>query len=296
VAIYFVLTRRKNMPRGHIEFINARSLEWQNSVIDCLSPDIETKVLSLDQETGAASVILRIPAGWRHDGPRWLDADEEFMVLDGSLELNGKTLDMDCYAFLPAGTERRHAASADGASIIAFYSKTPAWLSQQPDPASTGENAAIIYLDTFEMPWHSEEMDPEYGDSGMRWKILRFDEKGKDVTMLVNSPAHFHPQNWSGRQEIHDCVEEMFLLSGDYIGDRGIMDAGSYFWRPAGEQHGPYGSRGGSLGLFRTLGAELTNNWTAHALKLSKTPAFDPIITDKKSLEAARKWRRPQSF
>ena len=284
------------MPRGHIEFINARSLEWQNRDFACFSPDIETKILSLDQDTGAASVILRIPAGWKHNGPRWLNADEELMVLEGSLEINGKSLDMDCYAFLPAGSERRHAASLNGASIIAFYSKTPEWLSQKPRPEADLCDPSITYLDTFEMPWHSEEMDPEYGDSGMRWKILRFDEQTKDVTMLVNAPAHFHPRDWRGKQEIHDCVEEMFLLSGDYIGDRGIMDAGSYFWRPAGEKHGPYGSRGGSLGLFRTLGAELTNNWTANALKLSKTPKFDPIITDKESLEAARKWRRPTSF
>ena len=284
------------MPRGHIEFINARSLNWQNHDFDCFSPDIETKILSLDQDTGAASVILSIPAGWQHDGPRWLNADEEFMVLDGSLELNGKTLDMDCYAFLPAGSERRHAASPNGASIIAFYSKTPDWLGQQPAHPADGIDPASIYLDTFEMPWHRNKMDPEYGDSGMRWKILRINEQNKDVTMLVNAPAHFHPRDWCGRQEIHECVEEMFLLSGDYIGDRGIMDAGSYFWRPAGEKHGPYGSRGGSLGLFRTLGAELTNNWTANVLKLSKTPKFDPIITDKASLEAAHKWRRPTGF
>ena len=75
------------MNRGHIEYINASSLEWQHNVLDSFSPDIDTKVLSFDKDTGAASVILRMPPGWKYDGPCWLNADEEFLVLDGSFEL-----------------------------------------------------------------------------------------------------------------------------------------------------------------------------------------------------------------
>ena len=234
----------KTMSRPHVEFIHTQSLPWKSGNFGHLDGNVEGKVLSRDPDNGAATAILRFPAGWQQDGSGALSVDEEFFVLDGSLDLNDQSYGLHCYAHLPAGYKRESASSTDGADVIAFFSSEPEFSQAEGQPESYTADQAVPFLDTFEMPWHSENMDPEYGDAGLCWKILRHDEKTRDVTMLVSSRPHFHPKGWRGPQEIHDCVEETFVLSGDYLGDRGILEAGAYFWRPPGLKHGPYGSRG----------------------------------------------------
>lgn len=284
------------MGRPHVEFIQTQSLPWKTNCFRHLASNVEVKILSRDADTGAASAILRIPAGWEQEGASALNADEEFFVLNGSLDLNNQTYGLHCYAYLPAGYKREAASSVNGADVIVFFSCEPDRSAPSDEQETDVYNRAVPFLDTFEMQWHSENMDPEYGDSGLCWKILRHDENSRDVTMLVSSRPHFHPKNWRGPQEMHDCVEETFLLSGDYLGDRGIMEAGTYFWRPPGIKHGPYGSRGGNLGLFRTLGADLVNNWTDNIVELTRNPAYDPVIPDDPTMEGRQPWVRPDSY
>ena len=281
------------MSRPHVEFVQAQSLPWRPATFAHLGADVEVKVLSRDAETGATTAILRIPTGWRQAGAFALSADEEFFVLDGALELDGQRYGLHCYGYLPAGYERGAASSATGADILTFFSAEPS-LCVRVRSASAD---VIPFLDAFEMPWHTDKMDPAYGESGLCWKILRRDETARDVTMLVASRPHFHPPDWRGPQERHDCVEEMFLLSGDYIGDRGLMEAGAYFWRPPGLDHGPYGSRGGNLGLFRTLGADLANNWTDDRREIDRDAArHEPIIADMATRAKVLPWKSPPRY
>ena len=68
--------------RPHIDFVQAQNLPWQSAaIVD--RPSLSLKLLSQDPESGALSVLLRYPAGWSA-ADEWLDADDEFFVLDGS--------------------------------------------------------------------------------------------------------------------------------------------------------------------------------------------------------------------
>jgi hypothetical protein len=49
------------------------------------------------------------------------------------------------------------------------------------------------------------------------------------------------------------------VLEGDWVGRRGRMSAGSYFWRPEFVTHGPYRSEVGALCLVRGHGRLLAN-------------------------------------
>lgn len=136
------------------------------------------------------------------------------------------------------------------------------------------------FLDTVTAPWDRVPNDPEYADTGMRLKILRNDEDVGDSTFLITIPVHWHPEGWEGPQERHDCVEEMYLLSGDLISPRGVMRRGGYFWRPPGIRHGPFGSHTGGVALVRALGGRIENNWSSESISLSRTPDYDPILPD----------------
>jgi hypothetical protein len=262
------------MSREHVEHIQSQMLPWQACEWCYPGPDTSLKTLSLDHDSGACSVIVRLPAGWQAPLSA-IACDEELFVLDGRLEIMGRELATHGYAWLPAGTERGQMGSRDGATLLAFYSAQP-----RPAQQLSGdkrENAAIIH-DAFAMPWSSAGMDPAYGDAGMRWKILREDTDAQDFTMLVSTPPHLIPPNWSGPQETHDCVEEAFVVSGDFLSPIGTMHGGAYFWRPPHILHGPYGSVGGNLSLIRTLGHPLENNWSEHEVTLSPAPAYRPVI------------------
>lgn len=238
------------------------------------------KLLSRDGSDGACSMLLRLPAGWHRDGPWHLDAEEEFLVLDGEFSLGEQSYQADCYARLPPYWTRGALRAHTETVLLCFFDHAP-----QAGTGSDGRAAetllqAVPFLDAFDMPWESAGMDPAYADIGLRWKMLRGRIGEASTTMLVTCPPHLHPPHWRGPQEIHDCVEEMFLISGDYLSNVGRMREGAYFWRPPGIAHGPYGTRNGNLALIRTLGAPLENNWTHEQVEISRNPVAQPFLPE----------------
>lgn len=256
------------MTRPHVEFIQAQALAWQPTALPHLA-GTQCKVLSRDAESGACTVLLRFPEGFRLEGDWALDSEEEFLVLDGELALGGARYSQDCYALLPSGSRRGEMLALRESVVIAFFNEPPAV------PVR-----AIPRLDAFELPWSCAEMDPAYADVGLRFKMLRGGIGEARSTMLVYCPPHLHPPHWRGPQEVHDCVEEMFLISGDYLSNVGRMREGAYFWRPPGIAHGPYGTRMGNLALIRTIGAPLVNNWTREDVEISREQVARPGLAE----------------
>jgi hypothetical protein len=249
--------------------------------------------LSQDRGNGAATALVLLDAGWNSDAHGYLDAAEELLVLEGDVEFDGRLFRQDCYAYLPAGTLRRGISTDCGALLIVFFDREPRWHAGAPAPGEFDTTGGVAYRDAFEMQWEHEGMDPAYGDAGLRWKLLRGGPGQSVMTMLLSTPPHLHPPAWRGPQERHDCVEEMFLISGDFLSNVGIMRQGAYFWRPPGIAHGPYGARSGNLALIRTLGAPLVNNWTKRELTISRNPPFAPQLCADRPAAATSAWQPP---
>lgn len=280
------------MGREHVEFIQVQRLDWRPSIWPHLA-GTDCKILSRDTTNGAASALVRYPPGWAAGADGWLDADEEFLVLDGALRLSGIEYLQDSYAFLPAGTARGASGSPGGAVVLTFFDREP-HRHEGPAPARPADAPpAIDKIDAFEMPWECDRMDPLYAGAGLRWKLLRGHPDESVCTMLLMSPPHLHPPTWSGPQERHECVEEMFLISGDFQSNVGLMQTGAYFWRPPGVAHGPYGTRGGNLSLIRTIGAPLRNNWTDQQVEISRDPPYRPFLATGQHERFAAEWRVP---
>ena len=79
------------MPRPHIEFIHAQDLPWQSNALPGALNDLDCKVLSSDAESGACSVIVKIPPGWSRQGIENWSAAQEFFVLDGAVDIGSQT-------------------------------------------------------------------------------------------------------------------------------------------------------------------------------------------------------------
>ena len=85
---------------------------------------------------------------------------------------------------------------------------------------------------------------------------------------------------WAERSEVHPFVEEMYLLSGESHGDRGVMRPGAYFWRPGGIPHGPYGTLTGNLYFFRTRGGGLQTEYVEPRRPFRWWPDYEPALPE----------------
>lgn len=217
------------MTRGHTDFINLEDLTDVPDTRPRLR-GARRRVLSSDEETDAETVVLDVPDGWSADLDGW-DGSLELLLLSGELETSAGALRREGWMRAPSaslvGTIR-----ARGKSQMLFM----------PDPAGDPEGELQV-LDTRNLPWQAGVRG---GPGGIAVKPLY---EGSTVSMIIANV----PRYGSG-PEFHECPEELFVIAGDVSGRRGMMTAGSYFWRPEYITHGPYWSEMGLLTFVRGHG------------------------------------------
>ncbi len=263
------------MARPHIEFIQVQALPWARGLYGGARDDVETKVLSVDDQTGAATVMVRYPPGWSRATPEYLCADEEMFVLDGDLTINETDYRTYGYAYLPAGHERRSATTRNGAVVLTFFEGEP--------KKGTGsetfrhDGGLVEHIDTNLQEWKPVTHDPKV-PTGLLSKTQRIDPDTGDRTWLNARQPGGVVDGFMGPREYHPVVEEMFILSGDLYLERGVMRAGGYFWRPPDIHHGPFGTRAGMFMLGRSKGGPLVNYWTEEKYEFTFDPAHRPDL------------------
>ena len=260
------------MTRPHIEFIHEQVVPWSQGLYGGGRPDVLVRTLSLDGDTGGSSLVIRYPPGWHRKGPERVASDEEFFVLSGDLEINGVVYDSLGYAFLPAGHTRMISSSKEGALVVTFFEAEPR--SETGGPAQPdGAGRLVERVNALDGQWESGNFHPLFPAGAGRKSLRRDPVSGEQTWILGTMPLR------SGRRaEKHPVVEEMFLLSGELVGNLGVMHAGAYFWRPPEVWHGPYGSRTGNLTLFRTKGGPLSTVFTEEGPDFNWTPEHRPVL------------------
>lgn len=258
------------MSRPHIEFIHEQVLPWSEGLYGGGRPEVSVRTLSLDGETGASSVVVRYPPGWRRTEPEHVTSDEEFLVLRGSVEINGIEYDELSYAFLPAGHVRHAASSARGALVLTFFEGEPRAVPGAPPHPPAGDRV-IERFRALDGDWGGN-FHPQFPPgAGRKW--LRREPDGESW-ILGTMPLRF-----SRRAEKHPVIEETFLLSGELYTPLGLMYPGAYFWRPPEIWHGPFGTKTGNLYLFRTRGGPLSTEYTEDARDtFDWEPAHRPVL------------------
>ena len=279
------------MARPHIDFLHAQQLPWEQGAYASV-PDVHSKTLSADDETGACTVIFRFPPGWSKTGPWHLKDDAEIYVLDGQAEINGETFTLDCYAFLPGGFVWDSISTETGVDILVFFEGAPNFITGAPStPADM--SLAVPFLNTHDMKWSTEGMDPDFYWWPMQAKFLHVDPATKACTLLVEQSAQHRPPENMGRTEAHPTVEEILVLSGEVRCPYGILSAGMYLYRPPGIRHGPYYSRFSNVMLVRLTG-ELDNNFSEPNTECTLYPEHDPRLPP--SHERYRQAYKPELY
>ena len=267
------------MARPHILFIQAQDIPWQSGFWTGDRPEVETRTLSVEDDGSAATVLVRYPAGWRADGVEHLDALEEFLVLDGELEINGIVYGPQGYAALPARYPRRTQSAPGGAVVLSMLHGRP---TPRPGEAAEPYDPAmlVLHVDPLAMEWDPGLVDPQLS-RGVAIKPLRTDPYTQETTFLYMSPPHRVPPGMAKPQWTHSMVEELYVLHGEYVwGDCGRMGPGGYVWWREGVKHGPAGTDTGYLLLVRTIGGPLDNIFDVEKKPFMWDPPFKPRLPD----------------
>lgn len=232
--------------RKHVEFVWFDEIDAKPLEIEGLPSGLTLKTLSIDEEQGALSGILKIPAGWRVDDYFTLNCPEQIFLLSGDLHIGGFSYREQGYAYRPAGAPHGQMRSETGCEVIVMW--------DAPFTVNIGDHGStegmIGKIDTIEQHW--EPTIATGPAAGIKVKRLREVKETGEMTFIVG----IMPNWYEGRQRHHPCVEESFKIFGDMnlnmnLGDKLWMGENSYFYRPPWIKHGPLYTRKGTMSLVR---------------------------------------------
>ena len=264
------------MARPHIMFVQAQMIPWSSGCHGGLHADVHSKVLSRDDVDGSATTIIRYPAGWSRRAPHSLSCHEEFLVLDGSIRINGRQYDKHAYGFFPAAYPREQASSPHGAVLLTMFYGVP----KAVEGAAAGfdEKLLVAHVDPLLMDWDPGLVDPQLS-KGVAIKPLRTDPYTGETSFLYCSPPHRVPPGMAKPQWTHPMVEELYTLEGDYVwGDLGRMQRGGYCWWREDIYHGPAGTDTGYNLFVRTVNGPLVNTFDTVKKPFTWNPEHKPIL------------------
>lgn len=260
--------------RPHIDFIQSQLAPSRVLGATNSQPGVTGTPLSYDAKgSRAVTVIFRFPQNWSMTRPHYVNSDQEFLVLEGELEINGTLYRAGDYAYLPAGLAHTSRSSGPGATLLNFYEGEHLAF-YEPTPAGMYLPEKLIRkIVTEELPWQPtrEKAFAALGPN-VREKRLRHDPVSGESTWLIEVAADTTEGAVLLRPVVsHAVVEESYVLRGEIATPRGTMKRGAYSWRAPGKSRGPWGSRTGYQLLVRSRRGAL-------ATTVSEKPA--PVVWD----------------
>lgn len=102
------------------------ALEWRATAMPGAATPVELARLPRLAD-GAFRAFVRFPAGWSRAEAGHYPVAEEFLVVEGDLQLNGATWEAGGYAWIPAFRARRDLGSRSGCLVFAWFGGPPDW-------------------------------------------------------------------------------------------------------------------------------------------------------------------------
>jgi hypothetical protein len=279
------------MPRPHILFVQAQALPWGSRGFGDLGVQVDVKVLSRDDETGAVTEIMRLAPGSSVKAPIHFPCVAEFYVLDGAMSVGTRTYAKDSYAYLPAGYPWPTIESRDGAVLLAMFSGPPNPTRGEAPKGMYDPRKLIEHRNAYEMEWKTGAEGSVTGkplSPTIFTKKLRVDPDTQEQSFLYAALPHHPPPKVMPGKFTHPMIEEIFVLSGEYVfGDAGKMGPGAYCWWRENQWHGPAGSETGYNLFIRVHGGPLVNRFSPEPSPFSYAPAHAPLLPAELTRHAA---------
>jgi hypothetical protein len=235
-----------------VGFVQPHNLHFRPLVLPGLQT-AEFKQLSFDEKTGARTLLVKLPPGWKQP-PGYHSADVEMFVVEGGIRIGERPVGRYSYAYYPAGYS--HGFSTEqGATVLQFWSGAPDYVASAKSRPGTRTADAIDGLLYNDVPDKGPGSLPKFRDepvmenSPMHVKLLRLDEGTGQKTWIVTAPGGYPVMSGEGELPLWSSSaswQEGFLLAGDMTVAEclpegqvaGAYSPNGYFFRPAGIKHG----------------------------------------------------------
>jgi hypothetical protein len=127
----------------HVVDLSTATLAWRELTMPGSTPPVRTAQLC-SSPTGASTFAVRFPAGWRRPGTGHYLVAEQFVVLDGTLEVSGVRYAAGDAGHLPAAADRTDSGSDHGCLAVAWFEGPPRWIAAAGAGAVAGGGHAIV--------------------------------------------------------------------------------------------------------------------------------------------------------
>lgn len=220
---------RKAVRRLEIEQVTREV--WQ---ADGLPTGLVIRVLNVDEETGARTMIVDVPPRWEHAMPRWHGCDEEFLVLEGELEIGASRYREGRYVFRPAGLVHGPTRSSGGCRLLYWHESA---FDVRPGSAGAAPSGKpfIDGRDTTVPKEQWERFPVPLPTPALMIRLRTQEETGCDTTL-----EWIPPNTMSPAREYHTADEEIYIMDGWAATDpKHVYLPGSYLFWEAKTVHGP---------------------------------------------------------
>lgn len=236
------------MARPHIEPFVDRDVAFKKMRLPGFSPGMSYKMLSMDNETGACTMTTQLDSGYSQP-PGFSWSEWEMIVIEGELQLAGRTARKGHYFYVPAGYAMPAISSEKGALALMMFNTGEPSLVEATDHHPLCQTNLYHDVDSFmDVPWAPGNVVKPSVASGVMIKLLNFNPISYAMTFLYCMTPAFYQDNIS----YHDCAEESYHLWGtSWMMQFGEVPTGGYFWRPAYINHGAFASEFGCIALGR---------------------------------------------
>ena len=240
------------MARSQVEYLDMLALPMRPALEEGLPLGMVAALLSHDQSTGARSWLAKTAPQWQRRESGYFQSDLELLVVQGDLTTGDLKLQRGSYCYWPAGSWHGPMGSQGGCQVLLMFSGEPGFTVSDSARASNDAAERIDGLDILAMPWQTvpgvEGRSAEEAGTDLHVKYFRTDpETGAYTLMVRQAPGWGEP-----KLEAHNCWEELLLMEGDYLmGTNGLVEAGTYIFRPELIPHGPQATRTGSVWIGR---------------------------------------------
>lgn len=236
------------MARPHIEPFVDRDVAFKKMRLPGFSPGMSYKMLSMDNETGACTMTTQLDSGYSQP-PGFSWSEWEMIVIEGELQLAGRTARKGHYFYVPAGYAMPAISSEKGALALMMFNTGEPSLVEATNHHPLCQTNLYHDVDSFmDIPWGPGNVVKPSVASGVMIKLLNFNPISYAMTFLYCMTPAFFQDNIS----YHDCAEESYHLWGtSWMMQFGEVPTGGYFWRPAYINHGAFASEFGCIALGR---------------------------------------------
>lgn len=235
--------------RPHIEPFCDRDVAFKRMPLPGFAGGMRYKMLSFDPETGACSMTVQLDGGYRQT-PGFAWSERELIIIEGELQVGGRTCRKGHYFFIPAGYAMPEIRSDQGCLLLEMINTCEP--SHVESSAHHPQAQVNLYHDVdsyLDIPWAMGNVAKPSVAAGCLIKLLNFNPMSQAMTFLYCMTPGFYQDNIS----YHDCAEESYHLWGtSWMMQFGDIPTGGYFWRPAYINHGAFASEYGCIALGRT--------------------------------------------